>query len=133
MSRWTKEQAGYVGFMDTQFECLDCAMFRKTQQACWQVKGTIREYGSCNYFYPGKPVELSGNPRLTQAEAGYAENPAKVGFSCKRCEEFSPEKQMCQKVAGSIDPDACCNRWEADPVRSKIPTMAFHILKAKKS
>ncbi len=131
--KWKKSQAGYVHLPKTQYACEDCRHFSAAGQSCEIVSGVIHAWGTCNNF-------VLRDQKLTQQEAGYEENPAKVGFSCKRCEYFSPERCDCEVVdknspgdaPGTISPDGCCDHQELDRVRGKLPTMVFAIQNAKK-
>jgi hypothetical protein len=94
--------------------------------------------GSCGFYIHGDLGEAGEVPWIgfiTKPEAGYFEN--KTGFQCKRCEYFDAKTMDCEKVdkdsegdtPGIIHPDACCNRWEPDSVRAKLPAnKLFNIL-----
>jgi hypothetical protein len=86
--------------------------------------------GSCGFYIHGDLGEAGEVPWIgfiTKPEAGYFEN--KTGFQCKRCEYFDFKLKDCEKVdkdsegdtPGMIHPDGCCNHWEADDVRAKLP------------
>jgi hypothetical protein len=129
-----KQTASYV-FMHggrTEYECRDCSQFIPEKDRCIQhgPQDVIRAHGSCDYFLYGKPQPGAvANGPLTPKSSGYIENPAKVGFSCKRCEYFDLPAD-CRKVdknspgptPGLIHPNGCCNAWEADEERSRLAT-----------
>lgn len=126
-----KQVALYV-FMhggQTAYECRGCSMFLHEFERC-TIHGptdVIRGYGSCSYFIFGK--SMGGKPmgEVNVLTSGYSENPARVGFSCKRCKYFDLSGD-CRKLdkdskgltPGLIHPNACCNAWEADKERSKL-------------
>lgn len=131
--KWEKSQAGYVHLPKTQYECQMCRFFNGARESCEIVSGVIHSWGTCNNYVP--KIQ-----KLNQQEAGYCENPARVGYSCKRCSYFSPEKNDCEVVdknspgdaPGTIHPDGCCDHQESDRVRGRIPTMAFALHQIKK-
>jgi hypothetical protein len=98
-------------------------MFIPQEERCW-IHGdetVIKPYGTCGYFVKGKPQpNLKPMGSLSKLESGYTEDGGHVGYSCKRCEYFSPAALDCQKVdkdsagddPGKIHPDACCANWE---------------------
>lgn len=59
-------------------------------------------------------------PRLAKAKANVAYMGPELGpFKCGHCTYFQSPSQ-CAKVAGSIDPNACCNLYEMGPQRGTI-------------
>ena len=104
----------------------------KTGSACAWFGPTVPisgEKGSCNYFAHAHPEQKPDVPWLslfTKEQLGYLENAE--GFSCKRCEEFLFPRHDCEKVdknspgdtPGEINPDGCCDFWEADRKRAKM-------------
>lgn len=123
-----KQAVLYLLKRGTQYECRDCSMFIKEKERC-TIHGkndVIRAHGSCGFFIKGEPHGDKAMGLVSKQQSGYVENPAEVGFSCKRCSYFDPAGD-CAKVdknskgdtPGEIHPDACCNNWEAHPTRSK--------------
>jgi hypothetical protein len=139
-SKVSKGDAGYVYNPETQYTCNVCVWSKdddnpEETKDCRTMSPTesIKPYGSCIYFNHMDPSK-EGTPLLarlatyTKLNLGYAEN--KKGFSCKRCVNFLFSGD-CKKVdknsdngltPGIIHPNACCNLWSADPVRSKMDT-----------
>jgi hypothetical protein len=125
-----KQAALYVLFPGTQYECRDCNMFNAKRRQCsiHGPKDLIQAHGSCGYMLKGKPHPMPPMGAVTKRQSGYAENPHKVGFSCKRCKHFISNKNDCHVVdanstgdtPGKILPDACCNGWTLDPVRGQV-------------
>lgn len=143
MSKIEKQAVLYVFQPNTQYECKDCCYANKEVANCSYLKrgeNGIRSWGSCNYWEHGSPGSLEGPHSKSKIEAGYEENKWKQGYSCKRCDEFIPETHDCEKVdkhspgdtPGEINPNACCNRWEAHPLRASMPTSALIKLKSYK-
>lgn len=136
-----KQRANYFHFPKTQYECLDCVFFLAAKDRCSLHKrdAVIHSYGSCNFFAPGKSLGTAPLGIFSKQQSNYGENPFKVGFSCKRCEYYGGHD--CSKVDksttgddnGIIHPDACCDFWDADPERSRIPDMVFAIKEAKQA
>lgn len=131
--KWPKQAALYVYRPETQYKCEECvfAKLKSTKCALYGPTENIKPEGSCSMWMhmdPGSKVaeEIPYLSLVTKLETGYVEN--KTGFSCKRCEYFSANKQDCSKVRkdspgdtiGSIDPNACCNRWEKDKIRGEM-------------
>ncbi len=131
-SKIPKEAVLYVFRPETQYTCDKC-IFLKKENKCAQFGPAtdIKPFGSCGFWVHrdprDMPKEMPWIGLVTKEQAGYDEN--KNGFSCKRCEYY--ENGMdCKKVdknsegdtVGIIHPNACCNRWEADKVRSELST-----------
>ena len=57
-----------------------------------------------------KSAKPEGKVEKSDPKANYF-GPERGPFMCKRCEYFNG-KDACQKVAGHIDPYACCNLFE---------------------
>lgn len=132
----------------TQYECRDCPMFIADVSQC-TIHGpedVIMAHGSCGFFVPGPPTSSEAgsvaHSNVTVQQSGYVENPAQVGFSCKRCvhyvimldEKGAPaENGGCNIVdynspgdnPGSIHPDACCTAHELDPERGALESEDF--------
>ncbi len=139
-SKIPKEAVLYIFRPETQYTCNKCVNYHATNMeapaakcALLAAKETIKPFGSCGFWIHMDPFAenspfIPSLAVLLKTQAGYAEN--KNGFSCKRCEYFDPEKLDCRKVdkdsegdtPGMIHPNACCNRWEADDIRSKKTT-----------
>ena len=130
MNKLEKQAAGYLYRPETSYVCGECVFPKYLKGgasgcALFGPSETVSlSKGSCNFFAHGKPH--TDQPWLgvyTKLELGYTENTN--GFSCKRCEEFSPERNDCKKVdkdsdgdtPGTISPNACCSNWERDPDR----------------
>lgn len=131
--KWPKEAALYVYRPETNYRCDECVFskVKSTKCALYGPLEDIKPEGSCGMWMHMDPgSELADKiPYLglvTKLETGYTEN--KTGFSCKRCEYFSPSKQDCAKVRkdspgdtlGIIDANACCDRWSPDSERAKM-------------
>lgn len=130
-----KEAVLYAFNPETQYTCGQCFHHKPDSNVCtlFGPNDPISpESGSCG-FYVHEDGEKTGifSPIvgvITKLQAGYAEN--KTGFSCKRCEYFVVGKNDCEAVdckspgltPGIIHPNACCNNWDADKERSKLPT-----------
>jgi len=100
-----------------KYTCAECVFYKEKKCALYGPTVAIQPYGGCNLWVKGTAaVPWIGG--VTKRETGYMEN--KEGFSCKRCEEFIPEKRACEKInknspgddPGQISPNGCCNRWE---------------------
>jgi hypothetical protein len=128
-----KASACYQYHPDTEYRCQECAMLKKLdgRHGCaWfgPTESVKPSAGSCNYFAHAHPetfhTDVPWLSLFTKEELGYVENPN--GFSCKRCEEFLPHASDCKKVdrnsegdtPGEINPNGCCNLWEADRKRA---------------
>lgn len=138
MDKLDKDDAGYQFKPNTQYECGDCVHYLDQMRKCILISDAenVLPFDSCTYFAKGMPGQL-GSQRLyciSSVEADYSRS--NFGFSCKRCEHFSPEKWDCEAVnkdsegdtPGMIHPDACCNLQEPDPVRGQLPTEAVRNL-----
>ncbi len=124
-----KEAVLYIYRPEVRIVCSECSFVKGDKCTLFGPDVTIsRETGTCGFYIHGH--ENPDQPwvsNVTKIEAGYMEN--KTGFQCKRCEEWNMSNQSCKKVdknskgdtPGIIAANACCNRWEADPVRSKLP------------
>lgn len=128
-----KAQAGYIHRDGTQYTCDDCVMLKALNAGSQPRFGCAyfgREQhvspmsGSCNYFAPGdRGSELPWLDNFTKMGLGYLEN--RMGFSCKRCENFDPKTWDCSVVnkksagadPGMIHPNSCCDFWKKDPSR----------------
>lgn len=132
-----KEAVLYVFRPETQYTCDKCVFSKNknfpnsTKCKVFGESENIKPYGSCGFWIHMDPKgenspEIPEIGVITKEQAGYDEN--KNGFSCKRCEYFDVETIDCRKVdkdstgdtPGLIHPNACCNRWEADKIRSKM-------------
>lgn len=125
----------YVHKPDTQYECGDCpAWISETNRCYFHGYGdVILPLDSCGLWMKGSPDILGSSPQgwVTKQESGWVRS--NYGFSCKRCEHFDPQAWRCTEVdpdsvgddMGMIHPDACCNEWSPDPVRSQISTEDF--------
>jgi len=130
----SKSTVSYMHKSNTQYQCQDCVFFI-VPHACvlHGADDTILATGSCNYFAKGEQ-QLGFSPLnlLTPYESGYMEN--EEGFSCKRCVHFDMAEFNCDEVdrssagddPGQINPDACCNEWEPDVERARMPQEAFY-------
>jgi len=126
----SKEVVCYVSRPETEYTCDSCIYYKEKKCALYGPTIEIKPYGGCNLYIHGEPgkIEIPWIGLVTKLETGYMEN--KQGFSCKRCEEFIPESNGCEKInkyspgddAGMINPNACCNRWEKDPKRGNMNT-----------
>lgn len=131
--KWPKDTALYVYRPETNYTCGECifAKSKCTKCALFGPLEDIKSEAGCNLWIHADPdSELADKiPYLglvTKLESGYMES--KNGFTCGRCEYFSPEKLDCKKVRkdspgdtlGIISPNACCNRFEADKVRGQM-------------
>lgn len=130
MNKISKEAALYIFRPENNVTCGMC-IFLKNKTKCAILNDTVSaDTGSCGFYIHG---DVKGNNdtmpwigTITKLEAGYMEN--STGFQCKRCEEFDIANRACKKVdkfsagdtIGTIHPDACCNLWSPDPVRSKM-------------
>lgn len=123
-----KAVVGYIYKPGQNYTCSNCLY--QNGQYCKlysrSEKISLTE-GSCNLFMLGREnSEIPTIAKTTKVETGYMEN--NQGFSCKRCEEFDSKAQSCHKInknsvgntPGIISPDACCNHWKSDPIRSKL-------------
>ena len=117
-----KEAVLYIHKKGTAYKCKDC-LFAKdsgTRCALYGPQVTISPTkGTCGLFIMKKTsFDIPFIGGYNKENTGYAENPD--GFSCARCEEFLPDEYDCKKIdkdspgddPGSIQPGACCNRWE---------------------
>lgn len=115
-----KAVAGYIYRPETDYTCDVCLYYKEKKCALYGPTVDIKPYGGCNLWIHAEPGKF-GIPWIglvTRLETGYMEN--KSGFSCKRCEEFIPGKNACEKInrfspgdtPGTVEPNACCNRWE---------------------
>lgn len=125
-----KGAAGYICEPESDYLCSQCT-FYFSGECSYFVKSDkkVASYGSCNYFNFGEPASLEGPGSRTKEESGYAENPSKVGYACRRCEYFSPEYHLCEKVKGAIGPKCCCNLWERDSFRGTLSRSALTQIK----
>src|SRR5580658_1438809 len=131
-----KSQASYLHSPDIQYQCRDCPSWIEGESQCvlHGPNDVLLRIDSCNYFVREMPGLFGQTPLalLTKEESGATRNAE--GFSCKRCEEWDQENWSCSKVdkdttgadPGMIHPDACCNLWKPDPIRSQMPTDAFY-------
>lgn len=132
-AKFPKESVLYMYRPETQYRCDECVFAKEDSTKCavFGAGESIKPYGSCGYFLHMNPDSKKAKeiPYLglaTKIESGYDEN--KTGFSCKRCEYFLVGKNDCKKVRkdsegdtpGTIDPNACCNRFEADKKRGSM-------------
>ncbi len=123
-----KEVVLYIHRENTNITCGQCVFVKGNKCKLFGINSAISSVaGSCGMFIKGEEndaVPFIGT--LTKIETGYLEN--KNGFTCSRCEEYLPEQRACKKVdknskgddPGKIEPGACCNRWEKDPVRGNM-------------
>lgn len=127
MLKTSKQQAEYIHVDGANYKCDECRDFNPIGLCrLFSASDTVRWFGSCNKWASGTPSTHNIPQNITTPrEAGYIENPAKVGYSCKRCHEFDREKYLCEEVseaeepdAGLISPAACCDRWKFDKVFS---------------
>lgn len=130
-----KEAVLYAFNPETQYTCGQCFNRKPGTNVCslFGPEDPISpDSGSCG-FYAHEDGTKSGIFApivgvISKLQAGYAEN--KNGFSCKRCEYFMVGKNDCHAVdksspgltPGIIHPNACCNNWDADAKRAKMPT-----------
>lgn len=116
-----KEVVLYIHKRDTSYKCKDCIFARDQGNKCalYGSGVAIRPYGACGLWIKKKGnIEIPYIGTYNKENTGYAEN--QDGFSCARCEEFLPDQNDCKKIdkdspgddPGSIQPGACCNRWE---------------------
>jgi hypothetical protein len=119
----------YVFQPDTVYFCSQCAFISPEGHCTDYVleDDEVKPYGGCNDWQPLSKGRIKGNHGRTREETGYAEN--KVGFTCGRCEEFLPDIHECEKVKGAINPRACCNRWEKDPVTGDLDEAKLRSMK----
>jgi|SRR5579871_884 len=117
----------YVFNPPTNYTCKECAFISPQGNCSNYIESdkNVKPYGSCNDWRTQKHGYVQGTHDRTKEQTGYTEN--EKGFGCRRCEEFIADTKMCKKVdesggptVGIIHPGACCSRWEADPVRSKM-------------
>jgi hypothetical protein len=126
-----KEAVLYIFRPEVRIVCKECVFVNEKEKKC-KLFGPNQDIspdsGTCGFYIHGhgKP-DMPWIGLVTKDESGYMENP--TGFQCKRCHEFNCAQQSCKKVdknskgdtPGVIHANACCNLWEADKVRSKLP------------
>lgn len=148
MAKIPKEAVLYVFRPETQYTCDKCIFYKQSYQHPSQCSifgpaADIKPHGSCGFWIHRDPQdggrEMPWIGLVTKEQSGYVENA--TGFSCKRCEYYSTGMD-CEKVdknsegdtPGIIHPNACCNRWEPDSIRSKMsPKMLEEIVGVKKA
>ena len=130
MAKITKKEAEYVHVDGANYKCDECRDFNPIGLCRLFTTGDrVRWFGSCNKWAAGTPsTQNVPQDIIGIKEAGYVENPARVGYSCKRCHEFDRESYTCEKVTevggigdpdpGFISPGACCDEWKFDKVFS---------------
>lgn len=119
----------YINLPETNYTCAECIYYKERKCALYGPTVSINAYGGCNMWIHGEAGQynMPWLGLLTKLQTGYMEN--KLGFSCKRCEEFIAGKNACEKVnrfsegddPGMIHPNACCNRFELDKKRGAMP------------
>lgn len=129
-----KEVVLYAFNPETQYTCGQCVNRIPNTNTCalFGSHDPINpDKGSCG-FYVHEDGEKSGiyNPilgNIGKLQAGYFEN--ENGFSCKRCEYFISgnnckliDKNSEGLTPNEIHPNACCNAWQPDKIRSKMKT-----------
>lgn len=123
-----KALALYVFNPPSKYTCAECAFVNADGKCTNYIRAeeNVKSYGSCNDWRTLTKGRIAGNHDRTREATGYMEN--REGFSCGRCEEFVADTKRCRKIdekegltPGLIHPRACCNRWEADPIRAKLP------------
>lgn len=136
MEKYSKSTVLYVFNPPSKYTCEECTYINSTGDCTQYTKADadVKPYGSCNIWSPGAKGHVKANGDHTRQATGYTEN--RQGFSCARCEEFVADTKRCKKVneaegltPGIIHPRACCNRWEADPIRAKLPEDTLRSLK----
>lgn len=136
MPKITKAEAGYQFHPDTEYRCRECVMSKELKDGhgcAWfgPSEKISPDKGSCNYFahaHPDYHPEIPWLGLFTKEQLGYLEN--SQGFSCKRCHELLFPKHECKKVdrkspgdtPGEINPNGCCDFWEADKKRATMST-----------
>jgi len=130
----SKARACYQFHPDTEYTCKSCVMLKnlgRNGHGCAYFGPSdpvSADSGGCNYFAHGAGFNIPWLNLFTKEELGYMEN--RQGFSCKRCEYIDLQGHACEKVdaksagdtPGEIHPGGCCNFWDADPKRAKMPT-----------
>jgi hypothetical protein len=93
--------------------CGDCWKFVEGEGGsgeCQEVEGDIlAAHGICGLFVNGRS-EVEN--KISKAVAGYAETGP---THCGNCEYFGggdAASGPCQKVAGTVEYEGCCNQWE---------------------
>ncbi len=86
---------------------------------CTVVEGEIDSpHGICGLYVHGEPAAAGPDMTLRQAQgqgmmpkemAGYIEDGP---THCGNCEYFDAAAEACEKVAGHIEAEGCCNAWE---------------------
>ncbi len=124
----SKEVVCYINRPETEYTCDSCLYYKQKKCALYGPTVEIKPYGGCNLYIHAEPgkIDIPWIGLVTKIETGYMEN--KMGFSCKRCEEFIAASSSCEKInkyspgddPGMINPNACCNRWEYDEKRSEM-------------
>jgi hypothetical protein len=130
----SKADASYVFWPETEYRCQDECINLKSVTEC-AILGTLVQInapaGSCDYYIHGGLTDwkMPVTGCITKESAGYAENPSKQGFGCKRCKWFDADSLDCYRgvdkesagpAPGIIHPNGCCNLNEPDAKRGKM-------------
>ena len=126
----SKASAGYQVHYEADYTCGECVFAKGTGCAFFGPGETISlTKGGCNYYTHGEPgeIKIPWLGMFTKDQLGYVEN--KNGFSCKRCEYFDYECNLCNKgvdpnspgdTPGLIHPNGCCDFQEPDAKRGQM-------------
>lgn len=102
--------------------CGRCMMYMPDLKACTIVyvdgkkdTSVSGERGVCGLYVGGKPMKSNEThkpmPTVPRSVAGYYEGDD-VPTRCGKCKYFIAEEEACQKVAGKIEANGCCNAYE---------------------
>lgn len=95
--------------------CGRCFMYRgypRGKGSCTIVEGSIDgAKGVCGLYVHGKGESDETATKLSKSMSGYTEEGP---THCGSCEYYGGDSQRgpCQKVAGTVEFNGCCNHWE---------------------
>ena len=130
----SKADASYVLWPETEYRCKDECINLKSATECAILGSLVKidaAAGSCDYYIHGGMTDwkMPVTGCITKDSAGYAQNPSRQGFGCKRCKWFDADSLDCYRgvdkesagpAPGMIHPNGCCNLNDPDEVRGKM-------------
>ena len=112
----TPEQLDKSGESGKGARCGKCMFFNAEKSECLITAPAHcnAKHGVCGLFVGGKSIFAAGDEptlNVSKATAGYIEDEKNVPTRCGNCHYFLRSEGLCRKVKGTIEADACCNKW----------------------
>lgn len=85
---------------------------------CLEVKGEIKAAGVCGLYMNGAPHDKASDHtwrilQVSKEEAGYTDDGDSHCGSCEYMKNPRSSYSPCEKVQGMVEPEGCCNEYEA--------------------